>query len=159
MEVAPRNSTLEEQLRMKLKLGRINIPKRYYFYVHVQEKWQKGSRYILQDDCKHATNTMYTTHDEMHLSLSIWEECKLWIYHFVASELKDPICHSDECQIGSFSSEATTCRLHKENMVTNYFFSLACVPHGSYIIVTCGMMYDYFFTERRCFRARSMHAA
>ena len=25
----------------------------------------------------------------------------------VASELKDPICHSDECQIGSFSSEAT----------------------------------------------------
>ena len=35
------------------------------------------------------------------------------IYHihstlyFVASELKDPICHSDECQIGSFSSEAT----------------------------------------------------
>ena len=26
---------------------------------------------------------------------------------FVASELKDPICHSDECQIGSFSSEAT----------------------------------------------------
>ena len=29
----------------------------------------------------------------------------------VASELKDPICHSDECQIGSFSSEATKCNL------------------------------------------------
>ena len=28
-------------------------------------------------------------------------------HHFVASELKDPICHSNECQIGSFSSEAT----------------------------------------------------
>ena len=27
--------------------------------------------------------------------------------YIVASELKDPICHSDECQIGSFSSEAT----------------------------------------------------
>ena len=27
--------------------------------------------------------------------------------HIVASELKDPFCHSDECQIGSFSSEAT----------------------------------------------------
>ena len=27
--------------------------------------------------------------------------------HLVASELKDPICHSDECQIGSFSSEST----------------------------------------------------
>ena len=25
----------------------------------------------------------------------------------VASELKDPTCHSNECQIGSFSSEAT----------------------------------------------------
>ena len=25
--------------------------------------------------------------------------------YIVASELKDPICHSDECQIGSFSSE------------------------------------------------------
>ena len=30
---------------------------------------------------------------------------------FVASELKDPICHSNECQIGSFSSEATIFRL------------------------------------------------
>ena len=28
-------------------------------------------------------------------------------YNIVASELKDPICHSDECQIGYFSSEAT----------------------------------------------------
>ena len=27
--------------------------------------------------------------------------------YIVASELKDPICHSNECQIGSFSSEAT----------------------------------------------------
>ena len=27
--------------------------------------------------------------------------------HIVASELKDPICHSNECQIGSFSSVAT----------------------------------------------------
>ena len=29
------------------------------------------------------------------------------VRQIVASELKDPICHSDECQIGSFSSEAT----------------------------------------------------
>ena len=27
--------------------------------------------------------------------------------YVVASELKDPICHSNECQMGSFSSEAT----------------------------------------------------
>ena len=26
--------------------------------------------------------------------------------HIIASELKDPICHSNECQIGSFSSES-----------------------------------------------------
>ena len=31
--------------------------------------------------------------------------------YLVASELKDPICHSDECQIGSFSSEATICEV------------------------------------------------
>ena len=29
--------------------------------------------------------------------------------YIVASELNDPICHSNECQIGSFSSEATIC--------------------------------------------------
>ena len=27
--------------------------------------------------------------------------------YIVASELNNPICHSNECQIGSFSSEAT----------------------------------------------------
>ena len=31
----------------------------------------------------------------------------------VASELKDPIWHSSEWQIGSFSSEATNVTLHK----------------------------------------------
>ena len=30
-------------------------------------------------------------------------------YYIVASELKDPICHFNECQIGSFSSEPTIC--------------------------------------------------
>ena len=45
---------------------------------------------------------------------SIWNHLS-WLFplhlntYIVASELKDPICHSDECQIGSFSSEATTC--------------------------------------------------
>ena len=29
------------------------------------------------------------------------------VEHIVASKLKDPICHSNECQIGSFISEAT----------------------------------------------------
>ena len=26
--------------------------------------------------------------------------------------MKDPICHSDECQIGSFSTEETICKLN-----------------------------------------------
>ena len=38
--------------------------------------------------------------------------CLLLSCNIVASELKDPICHSDECQIGSFSSEATICILY-----------------------------------------------
>ena len=38
------------------------------------------------------------------------------VKQYVASELKDPICHSDECQIGSFSSEATSRLLNKMSM-------------------------------------------
>ena len=46
-----------------------------------------------------------------------------WNNHFVASELKHSICHSDECQIGSFSSEATIWSpwfIHK-------YFSVVCL--------------------------------
>ena len=39
--------------------------------------------------------------------------------HFVAAELKDPICHSLEWQIGSFSSEATICTNHGDK---SFFF-------------------------------------
>ena len=38
-------------------------------------------------------------------------ESRCW-QHVVATELKDPICHSNECQIGSFSSAATMCISH-----------------------------------------------
>ena len=44
--------------------------------------------------------------DVRHLfrsSYALWP----YIMYIVASELKDPICHSNECQIGSFSSRAT----------------------------------------------------
>ena len=47
----------------------------------------------------------------------MWHSCKMtpriFQVHIVASELKDPICHSNECQIGSFSSEATISRSSK----------------------------------------------
>ena len=39
----------------------------------------------------------------------LWMLMHVYRGQIVASELKDPICHSDECQIGSFSSEATRC--------------------------------------------------
>ena len=45
--------------------------------------------------CRKRFTFLYTSHYE----------------HVVASELKDPICHSNECQIGSFSSEATMCNI------------------------------------------------
>ena len=42
------------------------------------------------------------------------------IGNFVASELKDPICHSNECQIGSFSSEATICSANATRVLNPY---------------------------------------
>ena len=39
-----------------------------------------------------------------------WARMNEWMNEqIVASELNDPICHSNECQIGSFSYEATRC--------------------------------------------------
>ena len=44
-----------------------------------------------------------------HCTLQAFEQ--FVVLHIVASDLNDPICHSDECQIGSFSSEATICTM------------------------------------------------
>ena len=44
------------------------------------------------------------------------------IQQFVASELKDSICHSDECQIGSFSSEATNYCPRQRNKIRQRAF-------------------------------------
>ena len=43
----------------------------------------------------------------LHCTLQAFEQ--FIALYIVASELKDPICHSSECQIGSFSSVATIC--------------------------------------------------
>ena len=52
-------------------------------------------------------------------------------YHqIVASELKDPICHSNECQIGSFSSEATKFWSHIFPAPTPRPFSCMRTYHG-----------------------------
>ena len=70
-----------------------------------------------------------------------WVYQSVWINHcltyclsvlLVASELKDPICHSDECQIGSFSSEATYCPLqsHPANRSWLTPTTLICVDRS-----------------------------
>ena len=38
--------------------------------------------------------------------------------YIVASELKDPICHSNECQIGSLSSVATILLQHYDSVIS-----------------------------------------
>ena len=51
--------------------------------------------------------------------------------YIVASELKDPICHSDECQIGSFSSEATIyLYIYRTPSHTQICYSCACFFPG-----------------------------
>ena len=45
------------------------------------------------------------------------------IFHIVVSELKDPICHSNECQIGSFSSVATIYNSYSLSKNCKYFAS------------------------------------
>ena len=50
---------------------------------------------------------VYFSQSSVHELVGIWS---LGL-HIVASELKDPIWHSLEWQIGSFSSEATICNV------------------------------------------------
>ena len=59
------------------------------------------------------------------------EESRVYVLlYFVASELKDPICHSDECQIGSFSSEATICTWNFALRVVMHCFYLLAPPES-----------------------------
>ena len=56
---------------------------------------------------------------------SEWFICTKPSIHIVASELNDPICHSNECQIGSFSSEATiSCHWPYSNDIVLYAWSM-----------------------------------
>ena len=58
--------------------------------------------------CMSCRYTVELTIKDIFIHFGSYIRYKLNDY-FAASELKDPICHSDECQIGSFSSEATIC--------------------------------------------------
>ena len=51
-------------------------------------------------------------------------ECQIGSFSSEATKLKDPICHSNECQIGSFSSEATISRSQNTNTDFLTIFSL-----------------------------------
>ena len=54
-------------------------------------------------------------HEVFNLMIELMLKHKITGRYIVASELKDPICHSDECKIGSFSSEATIYRLFPDS--------------------------------------------
>ena len=57
----------------------------------------------------YSTGEVIQGHNENPAPLYITWPANAYI---VASELKDPICHSNECQIGSFSAQATICVCH-----------------------------------------------
>ena len=58
---------------------------------------------------KLASFTVNMTKPHIHLEAELVKYSEMYAEYIVASELNDLICHSNECQIGSFSSEATIC--------------------------------------------------
>ena len=80
----------------------------------------KQKRSLLADrrlvQCCHNVDNVVTATPTLSRNLSLVTLTGLYsifsaVDHIVASELKDPIWHSSEWQIGSFSSEATICWL------------------------------------------------
>ena len=57
-------------------------------------------------------------------------------WHIVASELKDPICHSNKCQIASFSSEATICS-DSDCMYVSIFVASSSAPSKHNTLTRC----------------------
>ena len=73
------------------------------------EKMEGSQRYIktwlaLKADILLNASIVFLKINPSKIHISLYQITKI---HIVASKLNDPICHSDECQIGSFSSEAT----------------------------------------------------
>ena len=62
---------------------------------------------------------------------NVSDEWTISVKQIFASELKDPICHSDECQIGSFSSEATKCTSLKIHYSIIYHITLNSAPNSN----------------------------
>ena len=75
---------------------------------------QTTQTYALMVDCSVTSIVSVTMLDGVSQRYSRLPDL-LTHCHIVASELNDPICHSDECQIGSFSSEATICNPHLDS--------------------------------------------
>ena len=61
----------------------------------------------------------------------------------VASELDDPICHSNECQIGSFSSEATIIILRKEPLNVQIYLRRVFLPPSSPVLANINSILAY----------------
>ena len=70
---------------------------------------------------------------------------QLLIVNFVASELKDPIWHSLDWQIGSFSSEATTCIFYLfQPGITNAISTLNVEKYSSIYEKLSSPKFNYF---------------
>ena len=98
------------------------------------------------------------------------------IKKFVASELKDPIWHSSEWQIGSFSSEATNCSSHVfiifffhcphllfQKIVQCVFYFVALIKLSRIVRIVCLIhctrinSKDFLFLSA-CFRPSSLYS-
>ena len=69
--------------------------------------------------------------------------CLAVIAYIVASSLKDPICHSNECQIGSFSSEATICIFLSKPEIVTMIATVSFIVHSVNISLnnnSCGKL-------------------
>ena len=77
--------------------------------------WTVFWLYVIRNfgECEAFWKHIYVDPINCHQIEVLWVEspsCWVMRFYIVASELKDPIWHSSEWQIGSFSSEATICK-------------------------------------------------
>ena len=87
-------------------------------------------------------------------------------YHIIASELKDPIWHSLEWQIGSFSSEAMIINysilsdyehLRKTKNIYGYYVSLVFMSSGIFVTRIIKQLSRYISSALMCIALSSFN--
>ena len=94
---------------------------RFKIFIMVVDPW----RVILMTQNELAKTSMM---------ISNWKPPFVYTKYIVASELKDPICHSDECQIGSFSSEAWFIQNHSAVSEVSYTWLITSPLSSSMVL-------------------------